>query len=133
MTQTFSEWLTHYAQAMCLKDAGTLADDRTLIVYDVVCTFVHPCDAQYDMAAVLLDAGAISTAADDELAHTALSRNLENFLLGAPQFFINPDSRHLVLAQKFAFADTDPTTFSPVLEALALQAKAWQDARSSAW
>lgn len=132
MALNFSEWLTRYAEAAGISTTGDLVEERTLIVQGVVCTFVHPCNDQQDMAVVLLDAGEIATAAAEELAHTALSRNLENFLLGAPQFFINPASRHLVMGQKFAYSLIDPLLFAPSLEALALQAKAWHGERSAA-
>ncbi|MCP3472307.1 CesT family type III secretion system chaperone [Bradyrhizobium sp. CCGUVB1N3] len=79
---------------------------------------------------MLLDAGMISTAAEHDLVGLALSRNLENFLLGAPLFFVNPSSQHLVLGQRFDFAQIDPPTFAPLLDALALQAKAWLHGRS---
>ncbi len=84
------------------------------------------------MAAVLLDVGMISTVAENDLVGLALSRNLENFLLGAPLFFVNPSSQHLVLGQKFEFAQIDPPTYAPLLDALALQAKAWRDGRRTA-
>lgn len=132
MAPIFSEWLAHYADAMSLTDTGDLARDRTLIVHGVICTFVHPCNDQQDTAAVLLDAGNIATAADSDRAAQALTRNLENFLLGAPLFFINPSSQHLVLSQKFGFREIDPGRFAPLLEALALQAKTWRDERSAA-
>ncbi|KRR09688.1 hypothetical protein [Bradyrhizobium valentinum] len=132
MARTFSQWLSHYSTAMSLDDVGDFVRDRTLIVHDIVCTFVHPCGDQHDMAAVLLDAGMVSTVAKHDLVGLALSRNLENFLLGAPLFFVNPSSQHLVLGQKFEFAQIDPPTFAPLLDALALQAKAWRDGRGAA-
>ncbi|MCP3463131.1 CesT family type III secretion system chaperone [Bradyrhizobium sp. CCGUVB23] len=132
MARTFFQWLSHYSDVMSLDDVGDFARDRTLIVHDVVCTFVHPCGELHDIAAVLLDAGMVSTVAEHDLVRLALSRNLENFLLGAPLFFVNPSSRHLVLGQKFEFAQIDPPTFAPLLDALALQAKAWRDGRSGA-
>ncbi|WP_420965361.1 hypothetical protein [Bradyrhizobium sp. B120] len=132
MTRTFSQWLSHYSTAMSLDDVGDFARDRTLIVHDIICTFVHPCGDRYDMAAVLLDAGKVSTVAEHDLVGLALSRNLENFLLGAPLFFVNPSSQHLILGQKFEFAQIDPPTFAPLLDALALQAKAWRDGQSAA-
>ncbi|KUY85858.1 hypothetical protein WI25_34830 [Burkholderia cepacia] len=132
MVHTFHLWLRHYADAMCLADHGDLGRDRTLIVHDVICTFVHPCGDQHEIAVVLIDAGRISTAVENDLARLALSRNLENFLLGAPLFFVNPSSQHLVLGQRFEFAKIDPPTFAPLLDALALQAKVWRDGRSVA-
>lgn len=134
MTHTFSEWLNHYADATGLTDTatGNLSQDRTLIVHDVICTFVHPCGDQHELAVVLLDAGKISTAAAKEFAEIALSRNLENFLLGAPLFFVNPSSGYLVLGQKFEFAKIDPLSFAPLLDTLAQQAKSWRDEGSAA-
>ncbi|WP_314962678.1 hypothetical protein [Bradyrhizobium cosmicum] len=132
MARTFSKWLSHYSNAMGLDDVDEFIRDRTLIVHDIICTFVHPCGDQHDMAAVLLDVGMISTVAENDLVGLALSRNLENFLLGAPLFFVNPSSQHLVLGQKFEFAQIDPPTYAPLLDALALQAKAWRDGRRTA-
>ncbi|MGY3532258.1 hypothetical protein [Bradyrhizobium sp. USDA 4452] len=133
MTRTFSQWLGDCANAMGLDDdVGDFARDRTLVVHDTICTFVHPCGDQHDIAAVLLDAGLPSTASDHDLIGLALSRNLSNFLLGAPLFFVNPASQHLVLGQKFEFVQIDPPSFAPLLNALALQAKAWRDRRSAA-
>ncbi|MGY3613826.1 hypothetical protein [Bradyrhizobium sp. USDA 10063] len=132
MTRTFSQWLGHYSTAMSLDDVYDFARDRTLIVHDIICTFVHPCGDQHDTAAVLLDAGEISAIAEHDLVGLALSRNLENFLVGAPLFFVNPSSQHLVLGQKFEFAKIDPPTFAPLLDALALQAKVWRDGQNAA-
>lgn len=129
MARTFSQWLSHYANAMDLSDVGDFARDRTLIVHDVVSTFVHPCGDQHDIAAVLLDAGKNSTIEKHDLVELALSRNLANFLLGAPLFFVNPSTQHLILGQKFEFAQFDPLSFAPLLDALALQTRAWRDGR----
>lgn len=90
MARTFSQWLGDYSDAMGLDDVGRFTRDRTLIVHDVICTFVHPCGDLHDIAAVLLDAGMISTVAKHDLVELALSRNLENFLLGAPLFLRQP-------------------------------------------
>jgi Tir chaperone protein (CesT) family len=132
MARTFSQWLGDYSDAMGLDDVGRFTRDRTLVAHDIICTFVHPCGDLHDIAAVLLDVGMISTVAKRDLVELALSRNLENFLLGAPLFFVNPSSQHLVLGQKFEFAQIDPPTFAPLLDALALQAKAWRDGGSAA-
>ena len=131
MACAFSQWLSHYSSTMKLDDVGHFARERTLIVHDIVCTFIHPCGDRHDLAAVLLDAGLLSTAAEHDLVGRALSRNLENFLLGAPLFFVNPLSQHLILGQKFEFAQIAPPTFAPLLDALAVQAKAWRDGRSA--
>lgn len=132
MACNFSQWLDDCSQAMGPGDVGHCMRDRTLIVHDVICTFVHPCGEDLDVAAVLLDAGMISTLPEHDLAELALSRNLENFLLGAPLFFVNPSSQHLVLGQKFEFAQIDARAFAPLLDALALQAQAWRDGRDAA-
>ncbi|MGY4403887.1 hypothetical protein [Bradyrhizobium sp. USDA 3315] len=132
MACTFSQWLRHYSSAMNLDDVGDFARDRTLIVHDIVCTFVHPCGDQDDLAAVLLDAGMISRATEHDLVGLALSRNLENFLLGASLFFVNPSNQHLVLGQKFEFVQIAPPMFAPLLDALALRAKTWRDGQKAA-
>lgn len=84
MACNFSQWLDDCSHVMGLEDVGHLMRDRTLIVHDIICTFVHPCGNHLDMAAVLLDAGMISTVTEHDLAGVALSRNLENFLRVRP-------------------------------------------------
>lgn len=132
MACNFSQWLDDCCHVVGLDDVGHFMRDRTLIVHDIICTFVHPCGNHLDIAAVLLDAGMISTVTEHDLAGLALSRNLENFLLGAPLFFVNPSSHHLILGQKFEFAQIDARSFAPLLDALALEAQAWRDGRSAA-
>ncbi|MBB4383383.1 hypothetical protein [Bradyrhizobium sp. SBR1B] len=127
MAFTFPQWLGDCLDAMDLNDLGRLMQDRTLIVRDIICTFVHPCGDSHDLAAILLDTGIVLSADKYDVVGLALSRNLENFLLGAPLFFVNPSSQHLVLGQKFEFEQIAASTFAPLLDALALQAKAWRD------
>lgn len=122
----FVQWLGQLAGAMRLEASGELVRERTMVVNEAVCTFVHPCCERDDLAAVLIDAGVACTGVGREVAETALSRNLENFLSGAPLFFVNPSSRHLVLGQKFEYGNLDVAQFAQLVGALALQASAWQ-------
>ena len=128
----FSNWLQHFAAAIGLQDTANLHREKTLQVHGVTCTFVAPPDDHQDHFVSLVDAGALSLPADNEIALLALTRNFENFLLGAPMFLLNPDSRHLVMGQRFPMARFTPDSFAPILEGLALQALAWQARGASA-
>ncbi|MDQ0083790.1 hypothetical protein J2W35_004156 [Variovorax boronicumulans] len=120
----FADWLGRYADATGV-DGAALARDQTLLINSVLCTFVHPAMGRDDIAAVLVDAGAIESPVDDHVLRTAMGRNLENFLLGAPQFLFNSESQRLVIGQWFEFGEIEPAAIAPILDALALQAQAW--------
>ena len=128
----FSNWLQHFAAAIGLQDAPQLHLERTVQVHGVVCTLVPPPDDRQDSFTVLVDAGALNLPADNEIAELALVRNFENFLLGAPLFLLNPESRHLVIGQSFPMARFAPDAFASILQALAMQALAWQRRGASA-
>lgn len=127
MTLPFDCWLTEFASVLQLADAAELSQQRTLLVNDVICTFVPPCSTDFDVATLLIDAGEISDVHKKQLAELALSRNLENFLLCAPLFFVNPASQHLVIGQKFEFIRLAPAAFVPLVTALVWQAQAWRE------
>lgn len=126
MSNRFSDWLQCYAKVVGVNDLACLEQERSLLVHNVICTFVSPVGDRQDVAAVLVDAGRLCIPDDNEKAEAALARNMENFLTGAPVFLTNPDTKRLVIGQKFIFSDIDPLPFSSVLEGLALQALAWQ-------
>ncbi|KVU40762.1 hypothetical protein WK66_24075 [Burkholderia ubonensis] len=123
-SSAFVDWLGRYADAVGV-DGAALARDQTLLINSVVCTFVYPAMGRGDVAAVLIDAGGIESPGDDDLLRAAMARNFENFLLGAPMFLLNSESRRLVIGQWFEFGDVEPSAFGPILDALALQALAW--------
>jgi hypothetical protein len=128
----FSNWLQRFAAAMGLQDTANLHLEKTMQVHGVICTFVAPSHDRQDHFAVLVDAGALSFPADNRIVRLALTRNFENFLHGAPMFLLNPDSKHLVIGQRFSMARFTPHSFAPLLEGLALQALAWRARGASA-
>jgi hypothetical protein len=122
----FSTWLHQFAAETGIKNSLNIHEEKSILVHGVICTFVHPVGSKDDTAAVLLDAGKLEQPGDNDYLLMALGRNLENFLMGSPLFFINTESQHLVIGQQFQFAQVPPASFGSLLDSLALQAAAWQ-------
>jgi hypothetical protein len=126
ITPALAQWLEQLSRSLGIDDAGSFLRERTLLVHGVICTFVAT-PTGLDQVTVLLDAGNLDLPKDDRVLATVASRNLDNFLVGAPIFLFNSESRRLLIGQKFACSDIDPMAFSPMLEGLAMQALAWQN------
>ncbi|PUE63272.1 hypothetical protein B9Z45_00975 [Limnohabitans sp. 2KL-17] len=121
----FFDWLEKYAIFAHL-DRASLAQEKTLLVNNVVCTFVYPTKKNADTAIILIDAGEINISIDGALFLDAVGRNFENYLMNAPLFFFNPENDRLLIGKDFEFKHIEPEIFNTLLEALTMQALAWQ-------
>jgi hypothetical protein len=121
----FSDWLEKYAIFAHL-DRASFMQEKTMLVNNVVCTFVYPTNKSANTAIILIDAGEIDVTVDGALFLDAIGRNFENYLMNAPLFLFNPENGRLIIGKDFEFKYIVPQSFNLLLEALTMQALAWQ-------
>ena len=122
----FFDWLEKYA-IFAQLDRASFMQEKNMFVNN--CTFVYPTQKNVDTAIILIDAGEIDIAVDGELFLDAIGRNFENYLMNAPLFFLNQENNRLIIGKDFEFKHIEPEGFNLLLEALTMQALAWQQKR----